>query len=402
MRKFFYQKITFAFIAVLLFSISCVKQEVQTQIPKYVFLFIGDGMGFAHITAAESYLASQTDLSAENPTLSFTGFPVMGMITTHSANSYITCSSAAGTALSTGVKTNNGMLGIDPEGNVIKSITYDLKAAGYKIGIATSVSIDHATPAAFFANDTIRNNYYNIARQLASSGFDFFAGSGFLNPEDESAGGENVYILIERADYAVIRAPSQLIQTPLSKKIVMVQEEKRERSALIRAIDRSGNDGWTLTDFTRIGIERLNNPKGFFFMVEGGQIDWTSHANDAAAMIYEMIDFSQAVQTALEFYRKHPAETLIIVTADHETGGLSLGSYDTPSELNPQLIRALKGGEFSVQEVKELTKKTGFGWSTDDHTGVAVPLFAIGAGSKTFGGKTDNTDVAKKIKKLMK
>jgi alkaline phosphatase len=379
MRKIFNNLFLLTFIIAAAFSISCVEQsalKAGVQTPKYVFLFIGDGMGFEHIAAAQAYLAAQSVVEAGNTSLSFTQFPVAGEVTTHSADSDITCSAAAGTAIAGGVKINNEALGIDPWGNVVKSFTYDLKKLGYKIGIATSVSIDHATPAAFYANDTSRRNYHSIATQLAPSNFHYFAGSGFLNPMgvDESGEIENIYDRIFRAGYAIVRTKEDLAAAQPSQKILMVQGFGRNPEALVKAIDRTGDDGWTLTDFTRIGIERLtsSNQKGFFFMVEGGQIDWTSHNNDFSAMIYEMIDFSQSVEIALEFYKKYPDQTLIIVTSDHETGGLSAEADNTC-----------------------------YKWTTNTHTGIPVPIFAIGAGSKAFEGKIDNTDIAKKIKNLM-
>jgi alkaline phosphatase len=262
------------------------------------------------------------------------------------------------------------MVGMNPKGEKLKSFTYDLKEAGYKIGIATNVSIDHATPATFFASTSHRENYYEIASQLAPSGFDFFAGSGFLEPTGKDKTKENICNLIRKADYALIRMPEELEQVPASQKIVMVQAEtdgiECSRESLVRAIDRTGNDGWTLTDFTKIGIDLLKNSQ-FFFMIEGGQIDWESHDNNMPAMIQEMIDFSKAVEIALEFYEQYPEETLIIVTSDHETGGLTLNKFE---------------------------------WTGTDHTGEDVPIFAIGAGSELFRGKNDNTDVAKNIKRL--
>ena len=387
-------------LAIATLSVSCAAAQKEPK-PKYVFLFIGDGMGFSHVAAAEAYLAYTTGVGIGNVSLSFTQFPAMGMLTTYSADSYITCSSAAGTALASGKKTNNGMLGVCPQGEIIRSITYDLKDAGFRIGIASSVSIDHATPAAFFASDTSRDNYYAIATQLAPSGFEFFAGSGFVHPTGRDKTEDNVYDQLARARYAVVRTPEELARTSTSQNLVMVQEEERDNRSLVRMVNRTGDDGWTLPDFTRTGIEWLNNPQGFFFMVEGGQIDWAGHDNDAAAVIYEVIDFSQAIEIALEFYEKHPDETLIVVTADHETGGLALGYQDTRYELFPQFMQEQKGANLNKDQIRNLNNRAGFGWTTGSHTGGAVPVFAIGAGSEMFRGKMDNTEIPKKIKGLM-
>ncbi len=392
---------SFVLIICVVFISSCNKQTPATPTPKYVFLFIGDGMGFAHVAAAEAYLSATKSTKPGNTSVSFTQFPVLGIATTYSANSYITCSSAAGTALSTGTKTNNGMLGIAPDGHPLRSVTYDLKKAGYKIGIATSVSIDHATPAAFYANDSSRNNYYSIACQLAPTAFDFFAGAGFLSPRGKDNTEKNVYEQVQQAGYVVVRTPEQLKQVNFSQKVIVMQEENRKQDALTQAFVRTGDDGWMLPDITKVGINLLDNPKGFFFMVEGGQIDWAAHSNDAAAVIYEVIDFSKAVEEAIAFYQKHPDETLIIVTADHETGGLTLGFRDIPYVLNPALIDEQKGKTLTKEEMKNLNERAGFGWTTGAHTGAAVPVFAIGAGSELFNGKMDNTDIPKKILKLM-
>jgi alkaline phosphatase len=300
------------------------------------------------------------------------------------------------------------MVCVDPSGRKLRGIAYDLKGAGYRIGIATSVSIDHATPAAFYAVDESRDNYYHIARQLAPSGFDFFAGSGFLNPGGEGRGGESVYAQIEKAGYAVVRTPEELARVPVSpasaspapQKVVIAQDKGRPQDALAMAIDRigEGNDGWALADFTRAGIRILDNPKGFFFMVEGGQIDWAAHANDAAAVIFEVIDFSKAVGIAVDFYKARPSETLIVVTADHETGGLTLGSGNAPYELKPGIIKSrVRMGKRVDVDIRKQNAQAGIGWTTGGHTGVPVPIFAIGAGSEAFGGEMDNTEIPKKI-----
>ena len=147
--------------------------------PKYIFLFIGDGMGAGHAAVAESYLSyKEGKLGGEQ--LCFSEFPVLGTCTTYSADHQITCSSAAGTAISCGAKTNNGYLGVDPQGNELKSIAYELKDNGYKIGIMSSVPVNHATPAAFYGHNTDREDYYSISMEIPESGFDFFGGSGFL------------------------------------------------------------------------------------------------------------------------------------------------------------------------------------------------------------------------------
>jgi alkaline phosphatase len=353
---------------------------------KYVFLFIGDGMGLSHVAAAEVFLSASSG-KVGNAELSFTRFAAVGLASTFSANSYITCSAAAGTAIATGYKTNNGMLCVGPQGQRYKSIAYILKDAGYKIGIATNVSIDHATPAAFYATEESRENYYAIARQLALSGFDFFAGSGFLKPGGDSGKDESVFAQLGREDYAVARTPAELKKISASKKLILLQEESRNCSALVPAANRTGKDGWALADFTRAGLGRLDGGKGFFFMLEGGQIDWAGHANDASGVVYEVLDLAESVEIAVEFYRKRPDETLIVVTADHTTGGLALGAAGIPYELKPELLKNDRGKD----------AEAGFGWTTTAHTGEPVPVYALGVGSGLFKGRMDNTDIPKRI-----
>jgi alkaline phosphatase len=367
---------------------------------KYVFLFIGDGMGLSHVSAAEVFLSASSDRIG-NAELSFTRFAAQGLASTFSANSYITCSAAAGTALSAGYKTNNGMVCVGPNGQRYKSIAYTLKEAGYKIGIATSVSINHATPAVFYAADESRENYYAIARQLAPSGFDFFAGSGILQPSGRDGNDESVFAQIEKYGYTVVRTPAGLKKAPASQKLVILQEESRSQNALTPAINRTGKDGWTLVDFTKTGIDRLEGSNGFFFMVEGGQIDWAAHSNNAAGVVYEVLDFADAVEIAVEFYRKRPDETLIVVTADHATGGLALGIGSLPYELKPELLNVRNGGgsqnALTEAEIAALNAAAGFGWTTGAHTGEPVPVYALGAGSERFIGRMDNTDIPKRI-----
>jgi len=366
---------------------------------KYVFLFIGDGMGLSHVAAAEVFLSASSDRIG-NAELSFTRFASQGFVSTYSANSYITCSAAAGTALSAGYKTNNGMVCVGPQGQKYKSIAYTLKEAGYKIGVATSVSINHATPAVFYAVTESRDNYYAIASQLAPSGFDFFAGSGFLHPSGRDGNEESVFTQIDKYGYAVVRTPADLKKTPASQKLILFQEESRSQDALTPAVKRTGNDGWTLVDFTRAGIDRLESSNGFFFMVEGGRIDWAAHENDAAGVVYEVLDFADAVEIAVEFYRKRPDETLIVVTADHATGGLALGVGSLPYELKPELLNTRNGGvsrTMTDAETAALNAEAGFGWTTGAHTGEPVPVYALGVGSERFVGRMDNTDIPKRI-----
>ncbi len=369
--------------------------------PKFIFLFIGDGMGLSQVSMAEAYLSSQKS-EISNAPISFTMFPIMGISTTYSANSFITCSSAAGTALATGYKTNNGMLGVDPQNNKLRSIAYRLKESGIPIGIVSSVTIDHATPAAFYANSASRNSYYDIALQLPESGFDFFGGGGFVQPTGEKKDQKDIYTILEEGGYTVARGINDYISKKGPKKMALFQEKGKEAD-LPYAIDRSPED-LTLKQVVAAAVDHLYGPKGFFIMAEGGKIDWAGHSNDARTNILEVLDFADAVDVAVGFAKRYPNETLIIVTADHETGGMALGrekGYDLNlKELDSQ-NRSVAVNKESAPVVAELNKKAKVGWTTTSHTGTAVPVFATGPGSRLFMGRMDNTDIPKKILRVL-
>ncbi len=369
--------------------------------PKYVFLFIGDGMGLSHVSMAEAYLSTQKG-QISNESISFTRFPVIGLVTTYSANSYITCSSAAGTAMSTGTKTNNYMLGVDPKGNKLRSISYKIHEKGIPVGIASSVTIDHATPGAFYASSTSRTNYYEIAEQLPKTGFEFFGGGGFVQPKGEKGDQQNIYELISKAGYKIIRGQENLKNKTQKDKVVFLQREGKEGD-LPYALDRKPGD-LSLKEVVAAGIEHLYGNKGFFMMAEGGKIDWAAHSNDGKADILEVLDFADAIEVAYQFYLKHPEETLIIVTADHETGGVSLGREKgytlSLKELDPQ-TRSIDSNKSQKEQIKELNNKANIGWTTTSHSGTMVPIYSIGAGSQEFSGRMDNTDIPRKITKLL-
>jgi alkaline phosphatase len=369
--------------------------------PKYVFLFIGDGMGLSHVSMAEAYLSTQKG-QISNESISFTRFPVIGLVTTYSANSYITCSSAAGTAMSTGTKTNNYMLGVDPKGNKLRSISYKIHEKGIPVGIASSVTIDHATPGAFYASSTSRTNYYEIAEQLPKTGFEFFGGGGFVQPRGEKGDQQNIYELISKAGYKIIRGQENLKNKTQKDKVVFLQREGKEGD-LPYALDRKPGD-LSLKEVVAAGIEHLYGNKGFFMMAEGGKIDWAAHSNDGKADILEVLDFADAIEVAYQFYLKHPEETLIIVTADHETGGVSLGREKgytlSLKELDPQ-TRSIDSDKSQKEQIKELNNKANIGWTTTSHSGTMVPIYSIGAGSQEFSGRMDNTDIPRKITKLL-
>ncbi|MBN1403099.1 MAG: alkaline phosphatase [Opitutales bacterium] len=312
--------------------------------PKYVMFFIGDGFGMAHSFAAEAYLAAaEGRIGAEQ--LSLNHLPVFGQISTYAENRLITDSAAAGTALATGCKTTVGTISMDGKREkALYTVAEAARDRGMRVGIVTSVSIDHATPSVFYSHKADRNLYYSIALDLARSGFDYFGGGGFLKPEGDGQIGadnmkqnvglggivqahdsENCVDFARRMGYTYVNDKQAFFALKSgAEKIIAVTDRLAGGQSITYAIDRAEGE-LALVDFTRKGIELLAGEEGFFMMVEGGKIDWCSHANDAATTVHEVLDFDRAVQAALAFYLQHPEETLIVVTADHETGGMGIG-----------------------------------------------------------------------------
>lgn len=315
------------FIILLLFL--TISGNSQDKPVKYVFFFIGDGMGVQQVNTARVYADSV--LGASNGVV-FSKFPVVSLSTTYAATRYITCSAAAGTALSTGSKTSIGTIGLNASHtDTLYSIAKRFKDSGKKVAILTSVSIDHATPAAFYAHKGSRSSYYEIAKDLIPSNYDFFASGGFVEPQGSKRDTNAVSVYQLGVQNGIGFTTSFYGVDSLKKRgaktIVYSSPNSASGSTLQYEIDRSASD-ISLEDITKKAIEVVDNPKGFFMMVEGGKIDWACHDNDAATVIHEVLAFSKAINAALEFYKKHPDETLIVVTADHETGGMSLGNAE--------------------------------------------------------------------------
>lgn len=304
---------------------------------KYVFYFIGDGMGVNQVNAAETYLGALQGRIGIQP-LCFPSFPYSAFVNTQSATNGVTDSAAGGTALACGQKTKNGTLGMLKDLTTsVSSIADWARNSGAAVGITTSVAIDHATPAAFYAHVKERHEQYTIGRQLVESANDFYAGSDFTIPTDpEYPNGPTLYEEASAKGFTISRGYADYQKRAANaKKMILLQSEeasKADRYSIPYALDRKDGD-LTLTDITRAGIDFLmkkqGEKNGFFMMIEGGKIDWACHANDLA-FIPELIDMDNAVKVAYDFYKQHPDETLIIVTADHETGGivLSRGLYE--------------------------------------------------------------------------
>lgn len=299
---------------------------------KYVFMFIGDGMGPHQVLSTEMYLA-ELESKIGRKQLLMTTFPYSGQAATFSSSSGITDSAASGTCLATGKKTNNGVIGLAHDSTPVYSVASQLKEQGWGIGIMTTVTIDHATPSAHYAHTPSRNDYYIIGTQLTESNFDFFGGSGFSSPQDKkNPSAPNLYDLAEQKGYTLAGGYADAKTKIGSEKLLVVPEERlqdrsRHAGALPYAIDRGDKD-LKLSQLVELAIAQLSTYDRFFMMAEGGKIDYASHANDGATVLHEVIDFDQAIQVAYRFYEQHPDETLIVVTADHETGGMALGNSD--------------------------------------------------------------------------
>lgn len=348
------KRIFFLFLGIIL-SISSGFSEV-----KYIFYFIGDGMGANQVLATEMYQAEVDGRIGRTP-MCMTQMPYSGQVINYSASNAITCSAAAGTALATGYKTNAGCIGVDVDGKPVQSVAAELKQQGWGVGVMTSVSIDHATPASFYAHVAKRSMYYEIGEQLAESNYDFFGGASFISPTKGTQ--KSLYPLCEENGYSFARGLKEVESKMDAEKLILIQDgeglnDSKGRSALAPAISRKAED-LTLKQITETGINYLSaHHERFFMMVEGGAIDWSCHNNDAAAVIKEVLDFDEAIKVAYQFYLSHKDETLIVITADHETGGLALGNSDYTLHLNLLQYQKTTSAELSTALV-ELHKQYG-------------------------------------------
>ncbi len=317
--------------------------------PKYVFLFIGDGMSYPQIQSAADYLGALTDEDyfAAEPSLddnggaildgpeylNFMNFEAAGSAVTYDSNSFAPDSASTATSIATGYKTYSGTINMSEDfTTAYETITEKVhEQLGMKVGVISSVNINHATPAAFYAHQASRSSYYEIGLELIESGFEYFAGGGLLKPTGSDKDKESLYDLAAKAGYTLVQTQSEaekLSEGP----VIIIDENLADSSAMAYELDRD-ESMWSLADYVEKGIEVLDNDKGFFMMCEGGKIDWACHANDAASTVQDTLALADAVQVAVDFASQHPDETLILVTGDHETGGLTIGfagtDYDT-------------------------------------------------------------------------
>lgn len=426
--------------------------SMAAQEAKYVFYFIGDGMGIGHVNATQYY--NRIVKGVEEPLL-MQQFPYMATLTTYSASDPVTDSAAAGTALATGFKTINGMVGMAPDSiTPFKSIASRLKECGWGIGLVTSVPADDATPSSFYAHQANRRSYLDINRQAAHSGFDFIGGSNLRGTA--ATDGHNLD-LFDKAGYTLITSTAAPIPADVQKVLLQSPQGLDEIGYTIDSIPGT----FKLADMTSMALDFLSHksPEKFFLMVEGGNIDHAAHANDAGTVIKEILAFQDAIEVAYDFYLAHPSETLIIVTADHDTGGMVLNgnlnldiidyqriSKDLMADICRDMVKrnevpewdemkefltaklglwknvkisddqekAIKAAydktfvmrnstdekglynsfnEFVVEVFKVQNHLIGASYTSYDHTANPVPLYAIGVGAERLSGPKDNTHI---------
>ena len=334
-------------------------QPTRKKAPKNIILMIGDGMGLAHVYSA---------MTANGDHLFLENFKNIGFSKTYSSDNYITDSAAGGTALSSGIKTYNGAIGVDPDKKPVTNIREMAEKKGLKTGLVSTSAITHATPASFIAHVSSRGSYEDIALAFMTTNIDVFIGGGRKNFE-ERKDGRNLSKELKEKGYQVLNNIEDIQKTKSGKLAGFTAQEHD-----VPMPER----GEILVPATQTAINLLSQgKKGFFLMVEGSEIDFLAHENKTPGVVLETLDFDRAIGAALKFAASN-GETLIIVTADHETGGMTLN-----------------GGDYKTGKV--LAKYT-----SGEHTGIVVPVYAFGPGADQFTGFMENTDIARKMMKLLK
>ena len=472
--------------------------KVNENQAKYVFLFIGDGMGVTPVTAAENYLGfTKNNKGLIYPDrMNFTEMPVVGLKTQYDCHSFIPDSASTATAFAGGIKTQTDTVGLSGDFEQSSdTVAEKAKRAGKSVGIISTVTLNHATPAAFYANVESRKSYYDIGLQMAETNFDYFAGGSLKERTGKDEDQEDLYDIMEENGYTIADTKAEAAKvTADSEKVYIVSEKIQDDGAMPYSIDQEEGDQ-TLNDMVKKGIEVMeDDPEGFFMIAEAGKIDWAEHANDAVATMNEIYALQESVQTAIDFYNEHPEDTLIVVTADHATGGFTIGNESTGYETYFDLLTNQSGSQVAFDEIVEaelkkkpnlsfeefapkieaffglkldpnaptenvsnsqedayreaqeknrllcskeeyaelkkafeeskkdaddqnvnyggyipvsitatriLNKKAGLAWTTTDHSGEKIPVYAMGAGAKMFDGEYDDTDVAIRIGEAM-
>ena len=476
-------------LAMLTCAATAMAEDAAPATPKYVFMFIGDGMGNPQVTATQYYLGALENPDSTIPVpaqLSFTDFENVGLMTTYDASSFCPDSASTATSMASGQKTLSGVINYNIDlTESFKIITEYAKEAGKKVGVISSVSLDHATPAAYYAKSESRGEYYDIALQgVSGTTLDFLGGGSYLTPDGDGTQA-NLFDVAEENGFTVANTLEDIrALNSESGRVLAITPDIADSSSMQYEIDRvrmeaEGADSLSLAEMVQAGISVLDNDEeGFFLMTEGGKIDWSCHANDAMTSIMDTIALSDAVQVAIDFAAEHPEETLIIVTADHETGGMTIGfattAYDTHfNYLQNQTISFTQfdavigemrenGATFedalaeiekyyglTTEEGQDLTlteteiasltaafelsmlpseervigeqeallyggyeplsmavshiinNKAGLSFTSYAHTGLQIPVYAMGVGAENFAGLYDNTDIFTKTMAAM-
>ncbi len=329
----------------------------QVSHPKNIILMIGDGMGVSQIFAA---------LTVSKNSLNIARCKYIGFSKTSSFDEFITDSGASGTAMASGIKTKNRYIGVDQNKNVIPSILEIAEENALSTGLVVTSYVTHATPAVFIAHNPDRNDYEAIALDFLKTDIDVFIGGGKKHFVDRKDGLNLIDSLVAR-NYNIAFDDSTLMEIDSGKIAGLLYDGHPPKF--------SEGRGYMLKKSSQKAIEILSkNDKGFFLMIEGSQIDWAGHDNDSKYLVEELLDFDDAVGTALDFAEKNK-ETLVIITADHETGGF-----------------AIKDGNIQKGTIEGA-------FLSDNHTAVMVPVFAYGPGAEDFIGIYENTEIFNKCMK---
>ena len=359
------------YLVLLVTSFSCKSQIVKEEVPpkaKNVILLIGDGTGLSQISSAFYFKKTSPN---------YARFKYIGLINTSSSREDITDSAAGATAFATGIKTYNGAVGVADDSTEVKNLVEIVSLQHIKTGVISTSSIQHATPASFYAHAINRGLYEDIATDMVVSDIDFFAGGGtkFFNKRKD---GKN---LLEE-----LKAKGFGIDTTALGDLAGIKQYSKMAYILAKnhmdPVDKGRGD--FLPKATELGIQFLNKDadnSNFFMMIEGSQIDWGGHANDAEYLISELIDFDDAIGKSLDFAEKD-GNTLVIVTGDHETGGFTLSSTPKKTE-----------DDKSYNDYNEITGT----FSTNGHSATLIPVFAYGPGAEAFSGVYENTEIFHKI-----
>ncbi|WP_417602215.1 alkaline phosphatase [Owenweeksia hongkongensis] len=359
--------ISLAFALVVLATCSSFINKDEYQKPKNIIIMIGDGMGLSQMSAAYYYGDREPN---------FSRFPIVGLSRTSSSSDKITDSAAGATAISAGKKTYNGAIGLDEDKKCVETLLEYFSKEGKSTGLVATSSITHATPASFFAHEKSRNSASSIAKQMLEAPVDFFAGGGLKYFQK----GSLIQDLEEKG--------FTINTTELDKK---APKTEGGRLGYILADDGMPKmiegRGEYLKNASELAIDFLKDDEdGFFVMIEGSQIDWGGHANNSKYLITEVVDFDQAVGAVLDFARKD-GKTLVIVTADHETGGFTLAAEEK---------------KVPFQGTKRDYNSIAPTFSTGGHSAAMVPVLAYGPGAEKFAGIYENTEIHAKILELVK